>query len=146
MARPSRSDPFEARLRAIYAEADALFAGWTCPGLARCCQFGVTGRQPELWPVEWRVLERALRARPAAKAGRIAGDCPAFDPATRRCRAYDDRPFGCRTHFCDEAVPDGKNPRAAIRALARDLAALAEEADVGAKLLPMLSHQQFRTP
>ena len=66
MARPARSDPFEARLRAIYSEADALFAGWSCPGLARCCQFGVTGRQPELWPVEWRVLERALPAGPSA--------------------------------------------------------------------------------
>lgn len=124
---PRLAPETETALRELYARTDALFAAWTCPGRARCCQFGLTGRQPELWGVEWALLDRALRQRPAPqkKAG-APGDCPAFDPSTRRCRAYDARPFGCRTHFCDEAEPCGKNPRAEIRALARDLAALAE--------------------
>lgn len=127
-------------LRALYAEADALFAGWTCPGSAVCCQFGLTGRQPELWPIEWRLLERALRAHPPPRhAGGHEGDCPAFDAATRRCRAYEARPFGCRTHFCEEAERAGKNPRDRVRELARRLAALAERADRGARLLPLRS-------
>jgi hypothetical protein len=26
-----------------------------------------------------------------------------LDPATSRCRIYEARPFGCRTHFCQAA-------------------------------------------
>jgi len=26
-----------------------------------------------------------------------------LDPATARCRIYEARPFGCRTHFCQAA-------------------------------------------
>lgn len=26
-----------------------------------------------------------------------------LDPATARCRIYEGRPFGCRTHFCEAA-------------------------------------------
>ncbi|MGC4121178.1 MAG: YkgJ family cysteine cluster protein [Myxococcales bacterium] len=135
---PPRLTPeTEKALRDLYARTDALFEAWTCPGNARCCQFGLTGRQPELWWVEWALLERSLRQRPAPKKAGAPGDCPAFDPTTRRCRAYDDRPFGCRTHFCDDAQPCGKNPRGDIRALARDLATLAERTGGSLRLLPV---------
>jgi hypothetical protein len=128
------------RLLDLYAEADALFAGWECPGRATCCQFGLTGRQPQVWPVEWRLLERALRANPPPRrAESRPDDCPAFDPQTRRCLAYDARPFGCRTHFCEEVREVGPNPRKEIRALARRLADLAEEREPGARLTPLLS-------
>jgi Fe-S-cluster containining protein len=133
----STQDGQEEALRALYAEADGLFSGWSCPAEARCCQFGVTGREPQCWPIEWRLLARAVRARPGRRGGGEPGDCPAFDPSTRRCRTYDARPFGCRTHFCDLAEPAAKNPRAEIRALARRLADIAEKADAAARLLPL---------
>ena len=138
-----RSDELEKKLRDLYARTDALFAAWTCPGSARCCQFGLTGRQPELWSVEGALLERSLRQRPAPKKAGAPGDCPAFDPATRRCRAYEDRPFGCRTHFCDQAQPCGKNPRSDIRALARELAALGESAGNNVRLLPIRAWERL---
>jgi Fe-S-cluster containining protein len=31
------------------------------------------------------------------------GVCPMLKRATGRCVIYADRPFGCRTHFCDAA-------------------------------------------
>lgn len=33
----------------------------------------------------------------------ILGACPLLDPKTLRCMIYLDRPFGCRTHFCQAA-------------------------------------------
>ena len=31
------------------------------------------------------------------------GACPLLDRASGKCRIYDGRPFGCRTHFCAAA-------------------------------------------
>ena len=31
------------------------------------------------------------------------GGCPMLERTTGRCLIYADRPFGCRTHFCQEA-------------------------------------------
>jgi Fe-S-cluster containining protein len=137
MAAASRS--FTDTLSSIYAETDALFADWSCAASGHCCQFSHTGRQPELWPIEWRALERALRARPGRKVDRVDGDCPAFDRSTRRCRAYAARPFGCRTHFCNDVCATGKNPRREIRELARRLAALAAVDEPQGMLRPLLS-------
>ncbi len=131
---PRALDPLD-QLKRIYRELDAAYSGWTCPGRADCCQFGKTGKEPQLWPIEWKLLKPALRANPKTKGGE-KGDCPALDPQTRRCRAYEARPFGCRTFFCELAEPDG-NPRAEMRRLTRELADLAERDQKGAKLLPL---------
>ncbi len=131
-------DPLIERLRSLYQETDDLFAGWSCAASGECCRFSVTGRQPLLWPIEWRMLHAALRANPPRK-GTDVGDCPAFDVLTRRCRAYQARPFGCRTHFCQEASRAGKNPREAIRQLARRLADLSAHAEPSGALMPLLS-------
>lgn len=138
MATPA--DPLIEKLHALYRETDALFAGWSCPESGDCCRFSVTGRQPLLWPIEWRQLGRALRANPPRK-GSSPFDCPAFDPATRRCRAYAARPFGCRTHFCADASRAGRNPRDQIRQLARKLADLAAADQPSGCLRPLLSWQ-----
>jgi hypothetical protein len=138
------SDSLIFQLRTLYAETDALFAGWSCAQSGQCCRFSVTGRQPELWPIEWRLLHRALRARPAGKASQGAGDCPAFDSMSGRCRAYDARPFGCRTHFCANVCAASKNPRQPIRALSRRLADLAAHDDPRAVLRPLLTWQRGR--
>jgi hypothetical protein len=142
---PTRLAPdLERKLRGLHQQrTDAICAAWTFPGQARCSRFGLTGRQPELWSIGWALLERPLLQRPAPKEAGAPGDCPAFDPATRRCRASGDRPFGCRTHFCDEAQPWGKNPRSDILAQAREPAALAESADGNVRLLPIRAWAQL---
>lgn len=127
------------QLKVLYSQVDALFSGWSCAASGGCCVFSVTKRQPELWPIEWRVLQKALRARPPGKASVAGGDCPAFDARARRCRAYEARPFGCRTHFCENAVAPGKNPRKDVRELARRLADLAGRDDARSELRPLLS-------
>ena len=50
---------------------------------------------------------------------RADGACPLLDPATSRCLIYQDRPFGCRTHFC--AAAGGNYPREAVLDLIRRL-------------------------
>lgn len=135
---PAPSDPLIEKLKAIYRDTDALFAGWSCDASGACCRFSITGREPWLWPLEWRYLRTALRAQPAPKGGQ-PGDCPAFDASTRRCRVYAQRPFGCRTHFCAGACAGGKNPRSEIRQLARRLADLSAVDQASGVLRPLLS-------
>jgi uncharacterized protein len=132
-------DPLLEKLKALYRETDTLFAGWSCAERGDCCRFSVTGRQPLLWPVEWRLLRTALRAHPPPKG--LTGDCPAFDDTHHRCRAYASRPFGCRTHFCQQVLASGKNPRDRIRQLARRLADLAGADEPQGALRPLLSWQ-----
>jgi len=137
MAQPQATPITE--LKTILEETDRLFRGWRCDESARCCRFSLTREEPELWPIEWRLLNTALRALPPSKQARSSGDCPALDSRTLRCRAYAVRPFGCRTHFCGNAIPLGKNPRVEIRALARWLADLAAREDRQATLHPLLT-------
>jgi hypothetical protein len=123
--------PERAALLALYAEADALLAGWTCtcsgggvgasPGFdhapvepgtcrpeAQCCHFAVTGREPYPTAVELEEVMHAVRAagRPArAKRPLPLADlraCPLLS-SQGMCRIYASRPFGCRTFFCDHA-------------------------------------------
>ena len=62
--------PERATLLALYAEVDALVAGWscTCSGAgtgeaprARCCHFAVTGREPYPTAVELEELRHGIR-------------------------------------------------------------------------------------
>ena len=129
-------------LRALYAEADAALAGWSCEGSTDCCHFGRTGREPYLWPNEWALLERAIGARggvkavaPGAREARTCslpiadeGRCPLLG-RDGRCTVYADRPFGCRTFYCDRAEgPTRKPPRAELADVGRRVAALARAA------------------
>ena len=121
-------------LAAIYREVDALLEGWSCEQSTDCCHFGRTGREPQLWPNEWQLLERAVRARPPRRQRGLPvvddeGRCPLLDE-TGRCVAYAARPFGCRTFFCDRATgPSRRPPRAELAALGRRVAALSEAAE-----------------
>jgi Fe-S-cluster containining protein len=133
-------------LRALYAEADAALAGWSCEGSTDCCHFGRTGREPYLWPNEWALLERAIGARggvkaaaPGARDPRAARSLPIADEgrcpllgSDGRCTVYADRPFGCRTFYCDRAEgPTRKPPRAALADVGRRVAALAHAVEPG---------------
>src|SRR5256885_6301665 len=118
---PARNDEAEAdrrptpaqalrRLAALYRQADAAYARFSCPASAECCQLARRGRQPWLWPLEWAALEGALQRQgrpvPPPRAG---GGCPLLDEGGRRCTVYADRPVRCRTYFCERAS-GGRHP------------------------------------
>lgn len=91
-------------VRAIYAELSQRPIDRNCVRMKTCCRFKLTGRTPFLTKGEAIVAARALR-----KAGRnrlpnaVGGSCPLLDQATGDCMIYENRPFGCRTHFCAAA-------------------------------------------
>lgn len=81
---------------------------------------------PYIWPVEGR---RVL-AGVARRGGRLPlqgapGDCPLI-LADGGCSVYADRPFGCRTFFCDNATLPQGNRRPEVDVLAKRLRALSE--------------------
>jgi uncharacterized protein len=136
-----------AELGRIYAEADALFAGWTCGGSTDCCRFGITGREPYPTAVERAMLERAVRARgglPKRRTLPTIGErrCALLSDEGR-CLVYAARPFGCRTFFCERGrSPLGEDvrsaPRGVVAALGRriaDLSARFAPADPGPRPL-----------
>jgi Fe-S-cluster containining protein len=117
-----------------------------CTLRTECCQFRITGRVPHLTKGEALVAVRGLRA-----AGRKAlperqdGACPLLDPRTNRCLIYQDRPFGCRTHFC--AAAGGTYPRKDVIDLIRKLEALdVKLGGNGARELPGALREILREP
>ncbi|MBI3182586.1 MAG: YkgJ family cysteine cluster protein [Myxococcales bacterium] len=120
--------------RAIYRMADRAYAAFSCQGTAECCSLTKTGRQPWLWPTEWMLLARAVQATPP----RPDGGCPFLDSAGRRCFVYSDRPFGCRTYYCDRATRRAREPSRAVAQLLSRLASANLRLDAAAKPLPLL--------
>jgi hypothetical protein len=111
-----KQSPERAALLALYAEADALLAGWTCAcspdptpgGVADtpCCHFAVTGREPYPTAVELEEVKHAVRSAGIALTSGSRRlpmaeqrPCPLLS-ASGRCRIYASRPLGCRTYFC----------------------------------------------
>lgn len=107
-------------VRAIYDEWQQRPLDRDCTGIADCCRFRLVGHTPYLTRGEALVAARAWRA-----AGRrdlelpADGACPFLHPGTARCRIYDGRPFGCRTHFC--AAAGGPAKRDEVRDLIQRL-------------------------
>jgi Fe-S-cluster containining protein len=100
-------DPISALLaevRAIYQALAERPVQRNCTTRAECCQFVLTGLTPHLTKGEALLAARAYRA-----TGRKGfpetddGICPLLNRKTNRCLIYADRPFGCRTHFCEAA-------------------------------------------
>jgi hypothetical protein len=140
------TDAFLDELAALYREVDALYAGWSCPGTTECCRFGITGRQPYVTAIEVSLLERALAQRGASgplpkhkRALPLTQDtdreriCPLLDK-NGRCSVYAERPFGCRTFYCDRASPGPGPERDELRELVRRLQDLAARHRLGGEL------------
>jgi Fe-S-cluster containining protein len=120
-ARPEEILKCEAleEVRAVYRELENRPVERACTRRTECCHFKLTGRTPQLTRGEAIVAARALRA-----AGRKAlperddGACPLLR-ADGACLIYQDRPFGCRTHFC--AAAGGPYARSEVLDLIRRL-------------------------
>ena len=93
-----------AEVRQIYADLAQRPIERNCTRQTECCHFKLTGRTPYLTKGEAIVAAQAFRA-----TGRKSlpenpeGACPMLHSATGNCLIYNDRPFGCRTHFCSAA-------------------------------------------
>ena len=75
-----------------------------CVRKTECCHFELTGRTPYLTKGEAVVAAKALRATGRKSLPENAdGSCPMLQQETGNCLIYEDRPFGCRTHFCAAA-------------------------------------------
>jgi Fe-S-cluster containining protein len=126
----AKLDPKQAaqELEGVYSELSALFASSSCPRSTRCCRFAKTGKTPYMWPVEARRVLKGIERR----GGKLpnegeSGDCPLL-LKSGVCSVYADRPFGCRTFFCGDAVlPEGSR-RKEVDALAKRLRTVSEQA------------------
>ena len=109
-------------VRAVYRDLAGRPIERACTRLTGCCQFKLTGRTPQLTKGEAMLAARALRAsgRKALPA-RDDGACPMLRE-NGACLIYQDRPFGCRTHFC--AAAGGPYSRAEVVDLIRRLEAV----------------------
>jgi uncharacterized protein len=109
-------------VRAIYRELESRPVERACTRLTECCQFKLTGRTPQLTKGEAILAAKALRASGRkAMSERDDGACPMLRE-NGACMIYQDRPFGCRTHFC--AAAGGPYSRAEVLDLIRRLEAV----------------------
>lgn len=102
--REDETRPFREEVHKVYADLEARPVERHCELRTECCQFKLTGLTPHLTRGEALVAAKALRAAGRTKLpGRPDGACAMLHPQTSRCIIYKDRPFGCRTHFCEAA-------------------------------------------
>lgn len=143
---PKPTPAQQERLLALLAQGSALVAGGTCDSSTECCRFGITGRQPYVTFVELIHLlrhdaqaagKRARRLAVLSPIEHLAQDTCAFLAPTGRCRAYDARPLGCRTFFCDRASVPMRMDRAALRRIGWELQQLSRELGDGREGRPL---------
>jgi uncharacterized protein len=93
-----------AEVRQIYDDLAQRPIERNCLRKTECCHFKLTGRTPYLTKGEAVVAAKALRATGRKMLPENPeGACPMLRADTGNCLIYDDRPFGCRTHFCAAA-------------------------------------------
>src|SRR5690348_10666962 len=101
---PQKLQAALAQVRQVYLDLARRPIERNCVRKTECCHFKLTGRTPYLTKGEAVVAARAFRA-----TGRKSlpenpdGICPMLHSAAGNCLIYEDRPFGCRTHFCAAA-------------------------------------------
>jgi uncharacterized protein len=90
-----------AEVRQVYVDLAQEPIQRNCLRKTECCHFKLTGRTPYLTKGEAVVAAMAFRATGRKSLPENAdGSCPMLQPETGNCLIYEDRPFGCRTHFC----------------------------------------------
>jgi uncharacterized protein len=93
-----------AEVRQLYVDLAERPIQRDCLRTTECCHFKLTGRTPYLTKGEAIVAAKALRATGRKSLPENAdGSCPMLQQETASCLIYEDRPFGCRTHFCAAA-------------------------------------------
>src|SRR4051812_33159794 len=91
------------QVREIYRELADRPIERNCLRRKDCCHFKLTGRTPLLTTGEALLAAQALRRTGRKQLPATRTDaCPLLD-ANGDCLIYEDRPFGCRTHFCAAA-------------------------------------------
>ena len=117
---PEKLQTALAEVRQVYVDLAKKPIQRKCLRKTECCHFKLTGRTPYLTKGEAVVAAKALRA-----TGRKSlpenddGSCPMLQQDTGNCLIYEDRPFGCRTHFC--AAAGGPIARREVLGLIRRL-------------------------
>ena len=124
MPRRRTDKPDFTEIRAIYSELDSRPLARQCQLRTHCCHFRLTGKTPLLTLGEAQYAAYGVRAsgRKVVKT-HADGACPLLGK-DGRCGIYDQRPFGCRTHFCQAA--GGMYPRRRVADLIQRLEALDE--------------------
>ncbi|MBL9116678.1 MAG: YkgJ family cysteine cluster protein [Verrucomicrobiaceae bacterium] len=118
----SLSTALKEQIRQIYADLEARPLPRACQLSGGCCRFKLTGRTPSVTRVEALYAAVGVRAAGRTKLQpRADGACSCLGK-DGRCTIYQNRPFGCRTHFCEEA--GGMYPRKHVADLIRRLEAL----------------------
>ena len=113
-------------VRQVYRDLAARPIERHCELRTECCHFKLTGKTPHLTRGEALLAAHALKATGRKKLpARDDGACPLLDPQTSRCLIYEDRPFGCRTHFC--AAAGGPYARREVIDLIRRLEQIDEQ-------------------
>ena len=113
-------------VRQVYRDLAARPIERHCEVRTECCHFKLTGKTPYLTRGEALLAAHALKATGRKKLpARDDGACPLLDPQTSRCLIYEDRPFGCRTHFC--AAAGGPYARREVIDLIRRLEQIDEQ-------------------
>ena len=91
-------------VRKVYVDLAQRPIERNCMRRTECCHFKLTGRTPYLTKGEAIVAAKALRATGRKSLLENADrSCPMLQRETGNCLIYEDRPFGCRTHFCAAA-------------------------------------------
>ena len=91
-------------VRQVYVDLAQRPFQRNCLRKTECCHFKLTGRTPYLTKGEAVVAAKAFRATGRKSLPEtVDGSCPMLQQETGNCLIYEDRPFGCRTHFCAAA-------------------------------------------
>ena len=125
-----------AEVRAVYRDLAARHIERHCELRTECCHFKLTGKTPYLTRGEALLAAHAIKATGRKRLpARDDGACPLLDLQSSRCLIYEDRPFGCRTHFC--AAAGGPYARREVIDLIRRLEQIDEQlAGNGPSALP----------
>ncbi|MEO8206606.1 MAG: YkgJ family cysteine cluster protein [Chthoniobacterales bacterium] len=93
-----------AEVKAVYADLAKRPIERQCIRRTECCHFKLTGLTPYLTQGEALLAAKALRSAGRTKLPKAEnGECPMLQAGTGKCLIYEQRPFGCRTHFCEAA-------------------------------------------